>query len=133
MINQESTSEEILSEFHCDAKLWKSMIGYMENEIQFINKLLNSNAFRDATPNLFEHLQNFKHEIKTKTREAKNFKKEINMYEAELKGILECDNISCDTFYMESHKLLKTRFEKFYSEFNDYKTRVFNYTGGNLL
>ncbi len=132
MLNLKNTGQEILMEFHFDAMLWKSMIGYMENEIQFINRLLNSKAFRETTPNLFERLQTIKHEMKTKTREAKNFNKKINEYEVELKGILECQDISCDTFYVENHKSLKNRFEEFYTEFNEYKTKVFEFTGGIL-
>jgi len=132
MMNPKNTDEEILNEFHNNTILWNSMIGYMETEILFINRLLNSNVFKDTTPNLFEKLQAFKHEIKTKTRETTNFKKEIHEYGDALKGILECQDISCDTFFLENHAALKNRFEEFYTRFNDYKTRVFNYTGGVL-
>lgn len=132
MANLKNSDQEILTEFHNDTLLWISMLGYMENDLQFINRLLNSKAFKDKVPNLFERLQNYLHEMKTKTRELKNFKKEINEYGVKLKGILECQDISCDTFYLENHRTLKNRFEKFYTEFNDYKTRIFNYTGGIL-
>lgn len=132
MLSLENTQEELLKEFHHDILRWKSIIGYKENEIQFINRLLNSNAFKETTPSLFEKLQHFKHEIKTKTREVKNLKKEINEYEDKLKGILECQDISCDTYFLDNHKALKDRFEEFYINFNEYKTKVFNYTGGIL-
>ena len=132
MANLKNSDQEILTEFHNDTLLWISMLGYMENDLQFINRLLNSKAFKDKVPNLFERLQNYLHEMKTKTRELKNFKKEINEYVVELKGILECQDISCDTFYLENHRTLKNHFEKLYTEFNDYKTRIFNYTGGIL-
>lgn len=104
----------------------------MENEIQFINRLLNCNAYKENTPNLFERLQQFKHEIATKTREVTNFKKEITEYEDKLKGILECQDISCETYYLDNHKSLKDRFEEFFIGFNEYKTKVFNYTGSIL-
>lgn len=129
MLSLENTQEELLREFHRDTLRWKSMIGYKENEIIFIKRLLNSNAFKETTPNLFEKLQHFKHEIETKTREVKNLKKEINAYEDKLNGILECQDIACDTYYLENHKDLKNRFEEFYTDFNEYKTKVFNYTG----
>lgn len=69
------------------------------------------------------------HEIKTKTRETKNLKKELTEYENKLKGILECQDLSCDTYYLENHKALKERFEQFLMDINSYKTKVFNYTG----
>lgn len=132
MLSLENSQEEILREFHHDTLRWKSVIGYKEDEIIFINRLLNSKAFSKNTPNHFEKLQQFKHEIKTKTREAKNFKKEISEYEAKLKGILECQDTSCDTYYWENHKDLKERFEEFDSDFNANKIKVFNYTGSML-
>lgn len=132
MLGEKNTQEELLKAFHQDAQWWKSIIGFIETDTQFIDRLLNSNAFKENTPNLFERLQQFKHEIATKTRETKNFKKEIENYEDKLKGILECEDISCDTYYLENHKDLKGRFEKFYENFNNYKTSVFNYTGSIL-
>lgn len=132
MLSLENTQEEMLRAFHHDTLRWKSMIGYKEKEIIFINRLLNSDAFQETTPNLFEKLQHFKHELATKTREIKNLKKEINEYEDTLRGILECQDISCDTYYLENHKDLKDRFEELYTDFNEYKTTVYNYTGSLL-
>ncbi|MGB5203478.1 hypothetical protein [Eudoraea sp.] len=132
MINQNNTAEDILRDFHRDTKRWKSMLEYKENEISFINRLLSSKAFKGTTPNLFERLEKFKDEGKNYDDKTKNLKKEISEYANELKGFLECDDISCDTFYFENHEVLKNRFEEFYLEFNEYKTKVFNYTGGVL-
>ncbi|WP_273565741.1 hypothetical protein [Maribacter halichondriae] len=132
MIKQEHTSAELLAEFHNDAMGWKSMIGHKENEIRFIKRLLNSKAFTESKPTLFERLQNFKNEIETKIQELESLKKEVNIYETTLKGILECEDIACDTFYQENHGVLKKRFNDFYTGFNEYKTKVFKYTGGIL-
>jgi hypothetical protein len=132
MLSQENTQEEELRKFHHETLQWKSMIGYIEKEIVFIKRLLNAKVFKKTTPSIFEKLQHFMHEVKTKIREVKNLKKEINEYEDKLVGILECQDIACDTYYLENHKDLKERFEEFYTDFNEYKTKVFNYTGSLL-
>ena len=132
MLGEQNTQEELLTAFHHDAQWWKLILGYIETETQFIDQLLNAHIYKENTPNLFERLQKFKHEIKTRARETKNLKKEIAEYEDKLQGILECQDISCDTFYLENHKELKGRFEEFYTGLNDYKARVFNYIGGML-
>ena len=132
MLGEQNTQEELLTAFHHDAQWWKLTLGYIESETQFIDHLLNAQIYKENTPNLFERLQKFKHEIKTRVMETKNLKKEIAEYEDKLQGILECQDISCDTFYLENHKELKDRFEEFYNGLNDYKTRVFNYIGGML-
>ncbi|TLP81804.1 hypothetical protein [Maribacter sp. ACAM166] len=133
MLGERNTPEELLTAFHHDAEWWKSTVGYIENEIEFVNRLLNAHVFKENTPNLFEHLQQFKHVMGTKTRETSNLKKEILEYEDKLRGILECQDVACDTYYLENHKALKERFEDFYIGFNDYKTKVFDYLGAILL
>lgn len=133
MLGERNTPEELLAAFHHDAEWWKLTVGYIQNEIEFINRLLSAHAYKENIPNLFEHLQKFKHEMDTKTRETLNLKKELWDYEDKLRGILECEDISCDTFYLENHITLTARFEKFYIGFNDYKTNVFNYLGAILV
>ena len=132
MIKQEQASEESWVRFHSAALLWKSLFGYMENELQFIKKLLNARAFKASTPNLFERLEHFKNEIDSKTRELTSLELEVKRYEIYLKGILECEDISCDTFYRENHEALENRVNEFQTAFDEYKNQVFNYTGGVL-
>ena len=132
MLGEQNTQEELLTAFHHDAQWWKLILGYIETETRFIEQLLNAHIYKENTPNLFERLQKFRQEIETRVKETKNLKKEIAEYEDKLQGILECQDISCDTFYLENHKELKDRFEEFYTGINDYKTRVFNYIGGML-
>jgi predicted nuclease with TOPRIM domain len=132
MLSLNNTAEDILREFHGDTLRWKSMLSYKENDILFIEKLMNSKVFKVTKSNLFERLEELKKEAEIIVSELKKLKKEVNEYEAKLSGILECEDISCDTYYMENHKSLTDHFEEFYKDFNEYKTRVFNYTGGVL-
>lgn len=131
MLGQKNTPEEILTEFQKDTLRWKSIIGYKESEILFLYRVLSSKSFKER-PNLYERMEKYKHELQANTREVKNLKKAISEYEAKLKGILECDVISCDTYYLENHQLFKDNFDKFYTDFNEFKTKVFNITGGLL-
>lgn len=125
-------SHDILKEFHEDTLRWKSIIGYTENEILFLTKLLNSKAFKGSTPNLYEKLEIFKKDLKAITEETKKLKKEVMEYLIDLKGMMECEDIQCDTFYSDSHKRFKKSFENYFLDFNEYKAQVFNITGGVL-
>ncbi len=133
MLGEQNTPNELLTAFYHDAEWWKLTVSYIQNEMEFINRLLTAHAYKENIPNLFEHIQKFKHELATKTRETLNFKKELLDYEDKLRGILECEDISCDTFYLENHSSLKARFEHFYTHYNDFKINMFNYLGANLL
>lgn len=132
MLGEQNTKEELLTIFHHDAQWWRTALGYIEIETHFIDRLLTAEIYKENTPNLFERLQQFKHEMGTKSREAKDLKKTIQTYEDKLQGILECQDISCDTYYLENHRDLKNRFEEFYDSLNTYKTGVFNYIEGVL-
>ncbi len=132
MLGEQNTQEELLTAFLHDAQWWKSALGYIETETRFIDQLLNAHIYKENTPNLFERLQKFKHEIETIGRETKNLKKEIAEYEDRLQGFLKRQDISSDTDYLEKLMELKDRFEEFYTGLNDYKSRVFNYIGGML-
>ena len=133
MLGEQNTQEELLTAFHHDAQWWRTAVGYFEIDTHFIEWLLSTKIYKENTPNLFERLQQFKHELSIRNRTIKNFKKELEVYETKLMGILECQDISCDTYYLENHNDLKNRFEEFYTSFNTYKTNVFNYIAGVLL
>lgn len=132
MLGEQKTKEELLTVLLQDAKWWKSVLGYIETETWFIDQLLNAHIYKENTPNLFERIQKFKDETETIGKEMKNLKKEMAEYEDKLQGVLERQDISSDTDYLEKHMKLKDRFEEFYTGLNNYKTRVFNYIGGML-
>jgi len=133
MLGEQNTQKELLTDFHHDAQWWRTAVGYFETETHFIDRLLSTKIFKENTPNLYERLQLFKQELNTRNRDTKNLKKELELYETKLLGILECQDISCDTYYLQNHKDLKKRFEEFYTNFNTFKTGVFNYIEGVLL
>lgn len=132
MLGERNTKEELLTAFHKDVQWWRTTVGYFETEVQFMEQLLRAKQFKENAPNLFERLQQFKQEIGTRRAEIKNLKKELELYEDSLQGILECQDISCDIYYLENHKGLKMRFQKCYTNFNTYKAGVFAYIEGVL-
>ncbi len=129
MNNSDNTTENALQKCHRDVLWWKSMVEFIETEITFINRLLNSNTFETTHANAFETLDTFKHQIKTETRALKNLKEIIDGHENKMRGMLECDDLSCDAVYLSNHESLKIHFEKFLKHFFEYKLKVYNYIG----
>ncbi|MFI0431119.1 hypothetical protein [Mariniflexile sp. HMF6888] len=132
MNSSDNTTEGALLKCHRDVLWWKSMVEFIEIEITFINRLLNSNVFETTHANVFETLDTFKHQIKTETRALKNLKEIIDGHEIKMRGMLECDDLSCDAVYLSNHESLKVHFEKFLKNFFEYKTKVYNYIGSIL-
>jgi hypothetical protein len=129
MKNQEFSNEESLSKFHQDVLWWKLNIQFAETEILFVNRLLNSSAFKQNIPNIFERLEQFKHHIKTETRALKNLKQDVNNHNSKMQNMAECEDLFCDAVYLKNHDMLKIHFEQFSKCFGELKSKIFNYTG----
>jgi hypothetical protein len=126
------THEEALLKFHRDVLWWKSIIKYTETEILFINRLLNSKVFNVKQPNIFENLQKFKHQLKIETRLLNELKEIIEGHDNKMRGMIDCDDLSCDEAYLENHESLRIKFEKFFKIYSEYKSKIYNYTGSLL-
>lgn len=127
-IDQEKKVEEL----HRDSQHWKSLLRLMQDEILFIDRLLNSYVFEPNTPDLFERLTNYKERIeKIKTHQTV-LRKAISKHENDLGGMLECRNRECDLGYYKRHNELKEMVASCTDVFQNLKTEIFNYAGGIL-
>ena len=80
--------------------------------------------------NLFERVQLFNIEIDTLNEEKSNILNEIKKHETELKGMLECDELSCDNFYMMEHQKLAAIIFNYIQKDQDFKTEIYQYITG---
>jgi len=121
-----------VNKLSAEVNVWKSQIRFIQDEIVFINHLINSYVFEPKTPNLFERLQGYKHYINKSESNIKNLCNAITTHERELGGMLECTDDSCDLVYWDKHMTLKLMVAEFTDEFRNVKMEVFNYAGGIL-
>ena len=119
-------------ELHWQIQQWKSNFQFMDDEILFINRLLDSNAFRPNTPNLFERIQDFKNRINKISETNQDVQSSITLHENHLGGILECSDVDCDLSYYQKQDKLQTKIDSCLSNFRQLKSEIFNYTGGIL-
>ncbi|MDF0707725.1 hypothetical protein PY092_12845 [Muricauda sp. 334s03] len=130
---KEDSFEEIFSDFHFDIKRWKSLIGHMENEIVFLDRLLGSDVFDTvSTDTMREQNHLYKKRIKTKRDMIVDIKSEVTNHHGLLLGMPKGKNADRDNVFREQHGSLKDRFEKFCKEFNDFRARVLLQTGSVL-
>jgi hypothetical protein len=124
--------EEKVKELHWEIQQWKANLQFMDDELIFIDRLLDSYVFQHDTPNLFERLQDFK----TRSKKAKTYKQEIHSqiskHENTLGGMLACKDSACDLRYYRKHDKLKTQVEQYLKDFRQLKSGIFNYAGGIL-
>jgi hypothetical protein len=132
MIKQKSISKYTSTEFGFDIKRWKSLAKHIENELVFIDRLIKSEAFDNRTFNLTERLQTFGRQILIIAQALKDFEFEIIEYEKGLANLISYETATTDNFWLDQHNALKRRFEIFCQDFNAFRVKVLQYTGGVL-
>ncbi len=124
--------ENKIEVLHVELQKWKSHLQFIEDEMSFIQKLLNSYVFEPRTPNLFERLEQFKQEFTESKKEKERLKKLICGHESHLGGIFECTSNVCDISYYEKHNKLENRISQFLENYLKLKTKVYDYAGSVL-
>ncbi len=128
MKKQEKKAEEL----HWEIQQWKSHFQFLNDELLFITRLLDSYVFQPNTPNLFERLQDYKTRIKQIETTKKGIRQRISQQENILGGMLECTNSACDLTYYRKHDKLQIEIDGCLSQFQELKSEIFNYAGGIL-
>ncbi len=121
-----------VEELHWDSQQWKSHLRLMQDEIMFIERLLNSYIFEPNTPNLFERLRDYQSRLGKAKAYRDDVQKIIAQHERNLGGMMECTDTTCDMTYYQKHEKIKAEAVNCMEIFQDLKTEVFNYAGGIL-
>ncbi|WP_083158031.1 hypothetical protein [Allomuricauda sp. CP2A] len=121
-----------IENLHNELQKWKSHLQFIEGEMSFIQKLLNSYVFEPRTPNLFERLEQFKQEFLESKKEKELLKKQIRRHESHLGGIFECTSEICDVSYYEKHNKLQNRILNYLDDYLNLKNKVYSYAGSVL-
>lgn len=121
-----------VEELHWEIQQWKSHFQFLDDELLFIKRLLDSYVFQPNTPNLFERLQDYKTRIKSIETTKKKIRELISQHENTLGGMLECKDSSCDLVYYRKHDKLQIKIDGCLSQFQELKSEIFNYAGGIL-
>ncbi|WP_281541250.1 hypothetical protein [Maribacter aestuarii] len=124
--------EKKVEELHWEIQRWKSNFQFMDDELLFIGRLMDSYIFEPNTPNLFERLQNYKTRIKKIDTSKKKVRDEISKHENTLGGMLECTDSACDLTYYRKHDKLQSQVDACFEDFRKLKSEIFNYAGGIL-
>ncbi|WP_148232119.1 hypothetical protein [Maribacter sp. HTCC2170] len=121
-----------IEELYRDSQQWKSHLHLMQDELTFIDHLLNSYIFEPNTPNLFERLQDFLQRLIKAKNNKQGICEMISKHEKDLGGMIQCTNDSCDNTYYQKHEKMKAETVSCIEDFRSLKTEIFEYAGGIL-
>ena len=124
--------ENKIEALHLQLQQWLSHLQFIEDEMTFIDKLLNSYVFEPRTPNLFERLELFKQGFMESKKEKNRLAKAIAKHEGHLGGIYECTTETCDEGYYKKHNKLQENVQQYFDDYLGLKTEVYSYAGSVL-
>ena len=124
--------EKKIEVLHSQLQRWKSHLQFIEDEMTFIEKLLNSYVFEPRTPNLFERLVTYRQELLESKKEKERLKKAVLRHINHLGGIIECTPELCDKSFFHKHHRLQDRVLQYFDDYFKLKTEIYNYAGSVL-
>lgn len=124
-INQRKDGEGFSRDIH----KWISEINFVQDEIVFVKKMLNSDVFEPGTANLFERIREYIGLLESFERELATFETGLQRHEVELGTLIEInseDHSDVETEHMET----ALRLEQITRKFQMLKSGIFEYTAG---
>ena len=110
-----------------------SGIENMQQDIRFIEVLLNANIYKNGIPNLFECLVQIRKDLQTFSNQLHQFQNDVVKFAQEIKEVSFKDDRSFETFKYSKYKQFIDRYSEFEKSFLEKKTAIFNYLESILI
>lgn len=124
LIYQHETIDDLQMRFmDKDIELWKEDVSIIRIEILFFKRILNSSIFKEVNFNqenkndLINDLSNVKVVNESYSDLLLDFVNKLDM-------IKECDDVQCETFYLNNHAKFKKDIESHFSAYRFYKMNI---------
>lgn len=124
---RKSANEKNIDDLKADILRWNRTFLELTEEISFFKTLLSSDVFENKMPNLYENLQEYYSHINNLKEEKIELQEAIHNHKNDLEGMMECEDVSCDTFYYTQHHNLMKRIEKHLTQFKDLKLNLLRF------
>ncbi|SMG18680.1 hypothetical protein SAMN03080602_01111 [Arenibacter troitsensis] len=105
----------------------------MDDEIVFIKRLLDSNAFKPNIPNLFERLQDYKSRLQDIENRNAAVRSQISLHENSLGSDLDIADNSISAADVKKNDSLQLEVDECQGDYQNLKSEIFNYTGNILI
>jgi hypothetical protein len=122
-----SANEKNIEELIEETKDWNQKLQIISVHLTFMDQLISADIFQKNIPNIFENLFTFSKSLTVLKTEKIDLHQTISNHKIDITGMMECEDISCETFYYSQHQTIETRIRKFISNFNEYQTELFGF------
>ena len=130
LVFRKFTRDRSLDELFYDIVLWKHELDFIDDELSFTKKLTKTYPFKKNILNLFERIQLFTKEIDTLKSEIIDLLNSIQKHENQLNGMLECNDLSCDNFYVVAHEKIAIEIFNCIQKYRAFQIEINEYISG---
>ncbi|CAM4249094.1 hypothetical protein [Gillisia hiemivivida] len=127
-----SANEKNVEEHINDIREWNKRLQTSSEEITFLNQFVSADIFQQDLPNLYEHLFTFSNTLTALKTEKIDLHQVISNHKNDINGMLECEDISCESFYSTEHKKLENRLIKFLNDLDELQVDLFKFCTNKL-
>lgn len=126
-LHKEFYSDKSIDELQFNLTFYKSRLLLLEEELGFFKHLMNSKIYDARTPNLFETFELFKKRIDADIKLHSKFLIEIDKQYSEVELKLECDELSCDDYFIRQNYELELEVVNFLMQTAKLKSEMIEY------
>lgn len=109
-----------------DINNWKSEITFIDLENQFYIKLFSSSLIEKTAINKQDRAFLLE-ELEALDGKNQKFSDDIQELLNELGGIKECDDVQCETYFLNNHQKFKVDIENYFYQNRNLKTLIYSY------
>ncbi|TDU39464.1 hypothetical protein BXY82_1488 [Gelidibacter sediminis] len=132
-IHKYAYSDKNTEELQFNLAFYKSRLELLMQDLEFFKHLLSSHIFDSKTPNLFETIEKFKTQIDQHTKVMLTLTTEVEKQFKEVQLKVECDELSCDNYFLKQYHDTELEVVKFLSQAGQLKSEMMEYTKGLIL
>ncbi|HET8753295.1 MAG TPA: hypothetical protein VFM59_02960 [Salinimicrobium sp.] len=127
MIEPHYEDEDIIRlNLFTDVNKWKSEVTFINLENRFYKKLFSSSLIEKTTINK-QDIQFLQKELEALQAKNEKLEDKLQEFTNELEGIKECDDLQCETFFLNNHQQFKIDIENYFFQNRNLKTLIFSY------
>ena len=127
LIKPHYQDEDILMLNLCtDVNKWKSEVTFIEIENQFYSQLFASKLIEKTNINK-QDIFYLRDELEGLEEKNQEFLVKLREFINDLDGLKECDDVHCDTYYLNNHQNFKVEIENYFFKNRNLKTLIYSY------
>lgn len=118
--------EDILRLNLCtDINKWKSEVNFIDIENVFYIKFLSSSLVEESGISE-KNIHFLQKELENLQEKNTHFSSRLQDFVNELEGMKECEDLQCETFYLNNHQQFKIKIENYFFENRKLKTMIYS-------